>query len=101
MAEVLAEERQASFRYNQHETLPRHARDRTFRMDQSGPSLAIVFGCLCIAPMIALTCVILLVWLSQRTRRNLPADGIVTCPECGREYSREKDACPHCGRKSL
>jgi hypothetical protein len=68
-------------------------------MDQSGPSIGVVIGCLCIAPVIALACVILLVWLSQRSRKRLPADAIVTCPGCGREFSVAKSACPYCGRE--
>ena len=63
----------------------------------SGPSFALVFGCLCIAPVIAVICVILLVWLSRRTGANVPADAIVTCPSCGREFLRTAKACPHCG----
>jgi ribosomal protein L32 len=63
----------------------------------SGPSLAIVFGCLCIAPVIAIICVILLVWLSRRSRENMSADAIATCPNCGREFLRTATACPHCG----
>lgn len=23
---------------------------------------------------------------------------MLTCPECGKEYSREAKACPHCGK---
>jgi len=54
----------------------------------SGPSLAIVFGCLCIAPVIAVICVILLVWLSRRSGANVPVDAIAICPSCGREFLR-------------
>ncbi len=67
-------------------------------MDHSGPSIAIVFGCLCIAPVIAILCVIMLVWLSRRSRENLPADAIVICPACGREISRAVAVCPRCGQ---
>lgn len=63
----------------------------------AGPSIAIVFGCLCIAPVIAVFTVILLVWLARRGRENLPADAIVTCSSCGREHLRTAVACPHCG----
>jgi hypothetical protein len=63
----------------------------------AGPSVAIVFGCLCIAPVIAVFCVILLVWLSHRSRENLPADAIVTCASCGREMLRTAKICPNCG----
>jgi predicted amidophosphoribosyltransferase len=63
----------------------------------SGPSFALVFGCLCIAPLIAVICVILLVWLSRRSGANVPADAIATCPTCGREFLRTAAACPHCG----
>ncbi|MFN0020791.1 MAG: bL32 family ribosomal protein [Pirellulaceae bacterium] len=66
-------------------------------MDPSGPSLLLVFGCLCIAPVIAILCVILLVWLAKRSRDRLPADAIVTCPSCGREMLRTAAVCPNCG----
>jgi hypothetical protein len=63
----------------------------------AGPSVTLVFGCLCIAPVIAVLCVILLVWLARRSRQNLPADAIMTCPSCGREMLRTDRSCPHCG----
>lgn len=63
----------------------------------AGPSVAMVFGCLCIAPLIAVLCVILLVWLARRSRQGLPADAIVTCASCGREMLRTAKKCPNCG----
>lgn len=66
-------------------------------MEYAGPSLTLVFGCLCIAPVMAILCVILLVWLAKRSRDRLPTDAIVTCEKCGREMSRFLAACPHCG----
>ncbi|MCE9529501.1 MAG: ribosomal protein L32 [Planctomycetales bacterium] len=68
-------------------------------MDPSGPSLFLVFGCLCIAPVIAILCVILLVWLANRSRDRLPPDAIVACASCGREYPRTATKCPHCGHE--
>jgi hypothetical protein len=66
-------------------------------MEYAGPSLTLVFGCLCIAPVMAILCVILLVWLAKRSRDGLPKDAIVTCPNCGRERPRTAAVCPHCG----
>ena len=66
-------------------------------MEYAGPSLALVFGCLCIAPVMAILCVILLVWLAKRGRDRLPPDAIVTCASCGREMLRTEEVCPHCG----
>ncbi|MGI8981254.1 MAG: hypothetical protein ACR2FY_18665 [Pirellulaceae bacterium] len=68
-------------------------------MDPSGPSITIVFGCLCIAPVIAVLCVIMLVWLARRSREKLPVNAIVTCPACGREMPQIAAACPHCGQR--
>lgn len=66
-------------------------------MEYAGPSLTLVFGCLCIAPVMAILCVILLVWLAKRSRDRLPTDAILTCPNCGREMLRTVAVCPNCG----
>jgi len=63
----------------------------------TGPSVSLVFSCLCIAPLIGILCVILLVWLAKRSRDNLPKDAVAICSACGREMGREAAECPHCG----
>lgn len=57
-----------------------------------------VLGCLCVAPVVAIGFVILIVYLSQQSRRRAVSENLTQCPDCGREVSLLAPTCPHCGR---